>query len=195
MASDERFTFNPKYRTDKFETGLMAIYTKQFEAIRNQPLRMLEIGVGLGGATAFFADYFSHVDTRIFGIDIFLPDLRKRHMHHVESGRIEFIKCDQMDTEKLLHIAEAHGPFDIIIDDGAHRLAETKNCFEHLQPFIKKGGYYIIEDFNAQFMGKEYKGILPYVMGLARKAAAMKMLNYTIHSSFRCSTAIFRSNI
>ena len=182
------FSYNFKYQTDKFETGLMHYYMQYFQGMRNKPVHMLEIGIGLAGSTNFFADYFDHPNSRITAIDIRIPVVKVRK-------NVKMIKCDQNDTAKLRRIAEAHGPFDIIIDDGSHRMVETKNSFDTLYPHVKPGGYYVIEDFMAQYLGQQFKGMLPYVLDLGQRAVSLNMYEFTIHSGFRCSTAIFRKNL
>ena len=182
------FSYKFKYKTDKFETGLMHYYMQHFQGMRNRPVRMLEIGIGLAGSTNFFADYFDHPQSQIIAIDIRVPVVKVRK-------NVKMINCNQNDTAKLQRIARAHGPFDIIIDDGSHRMVETKKSFDTLYPHVKPGGYYVIEDFMAQYLGQEFKGMLPYVLDLGQRAVSLNMYEFTIHSGFRCSTAIFRKNL
>ena len=38
--------------------------------------------------------------------------------------------------------------FDIIIDDGSHKLSDILKSFNLLSNYLKKGGFYIIEDYK-----------------------------------------------
>jgi hypothetical protein len=43
------------------------------------------------------------------------------------------------------------GPFDIIIDDGSHRVWHVLASFEVLFPLLKDGGIYVIEDIQSSY--------------------------------------------
>ena len=44
-----------------------------------------------------------------------------------------------------------YAPFDIIIDDGGHKMSEQISSFRMLYPNLNKGGLYIIEDLNSSY--------------------------------------------
>lgn len=137
-----------KTRTDKSSKhhDYCPKYERYFEPLRNDPITLLEIGVG---AYDNYADGFhSHKmwqryfhKGRIIGIDIYDKD------PNLHPG-IEFYKGSQDDPEFLKTIP---GEFDIVIDDGCHRSPESVKSFEILFPLLKKGGIYCWEDLEASY--------------------------------------------
>jgi hypothetical protein len=127
--------------TDKQETGLLGVYAELFAELRDRPVSMLEIGIERGGSLFHWAGFFTSPDTRILGLDLKVPELSFPE-------RVTTRVCDQNDTRTLARLAAEHGPFDIIIDDGAHFTVETRRCFDTLfTPSLKIGGWYVIEDW------------------------------------------------
>jgi hypothetical protein len=53
-----------------------------------------------------------------------------------------------MFSEKF---AVTHGPFDIIIDDGGHKMYQQKASFNALWPQLSDGGLYIVEDTHSSY--------------------------------------------
>ena len=129
-----------EYKTDKIN-GMLGMYEKKFAKIKDNEIKYFEIGVHNGGSLLWASDYFSHKDSKIYGIDI--------NIETQESGRVSTFFCNQDDTVKLQGLGRVYGKFDIIIDDGCHFAKETKNCFENLWQYLKSGGWYIIEDWSA----------------------------------------------
>jgi cephalosporin hydroxylase len=142
-------TWNGKtYQTDKIGHGFMSDYERIFAPFRDRAVRLLEIGVAFGGSCELWSDFFAHPDARVVGLDIALPE-RMGDQH--ANSRITLQKCDQNDSAGLRAIAAQYGPFDIVIDDGAHRYAETLNCYRQLFDSVRAGGYYVIEDWGVGY--------------------------------------------
>lgn len=159
------FYFVPKYATDKFESGLMSEYLNIFQALRYKPITFLEIGTGQGGSLRFFEDYFDHPKTKIVGIDHHLP---LKEVKFKDSTKI--IVGSQNDSDFLQKVGNEEGKFDIILDDGAHTLAETQNTYRNLYRHLKPGGYYLIEDWGAELINAErFGGMIGLATGLAKK--------------------------
>jgi hypothetical protein len=125
------------------------VYHELFGHLRERPLRMLEIGVGgfefptIGGASLrMWADYFPRA--RIVGIDI----LEKRLDL---DPRVTVLQGSQDDPEFLRLVSAAHGPFDIIVDDGSHMPKHVLASFDYLFPALADGGLYVIEDVQTCF--------------------------------------------
>ena len=95
----------------------LEVYEWCFAPHRNRPCRILEIGVQNGGSLQLYQKYFPLAE-KIIGVDID-PKCRS-----VESGNIIIEIGSQADRAFLADISDAHGPFDIDIDDGSH-------IFEH----------------------------------------------------------------
>ena len=58
------------YKSDKIKHGYIEIYEKYFEKIKEQKLKILEIGIADGKSLLTWSDYF--VNSLIIGIDILL---------------------------------------------------------------------------------------------------------------------------
>jgi hypothetical protein len=139
-----------RHGTDKWGPHFYTpVYHRLFAALRDRPIRLLEIGVGgfelmtAGGASlAMWADYFS--SGQITGIDI----AEKRLAPH---PRIKLFRGSQDDAGFLKTVSDERGPFDIIIDDGSHIPKQVVASFHALFPALADGGIYVIEDVQTTF--------------------------------------------
>lgn len=122
------------------------VYDRHFAALRNKPIKMLEIGVLNGGSLEMWKKYF-HPDSTIVGIDI-TPGCKdfedKDNNVHVRIG-------DQSDPAFLQSLVDEFGEFDLVLDDGSHHVAHVKKTFEFLYPKIAKDGIFFIEDTHAAY--------------------------------------------
>ncbi len=135
--------------TDKF--GLHH-YTPVYEALarplRRRPISLLELGVGgyargLGGESLLmWAAYFSK--GRIYGIDI-------EDKSALSRGRIKVFQCSQTDRPRLSALCDEIGPFDLVIDDGSHVNPHQIESFRILWPYVKDGGWYVVEDVQTSY--------------------------------------------
>jgi tetratricopeptide (TPR) repeat protein len=139
-----------KHGTDKWGLHFYTpIYHDLFCDLRNQPIRLLEIGVGgyelktVGGASlAMWADYFAN--GQITGIDVAQKQLSL-------NPRIKVFQGSQVDPRFLKAVCDQRGPFDIIIDDGSHVPKHVVASFQILFPTLADGGLYVIEDVQTAF--------------------------------------------
>jgi hypothetical protein len=120
------------------------IYTRHFAPYRGRPVRILEIGIYRGGSLDMWRWYFGDQVTLV-GVDID-EDARAASdpRHVVEIG-------DQTDVEFLRRVAERHGPFDIIIDDGGHEMQQQIVTTETLFPLLADGGVFLVEDCHTSY--------------------------------------------
>ena len=135
--------------TDKYG---MHHYTPVYEALarplRRRQVALLELGVGgyarsLGGESLLmWAAYFRK--GRIYGIDI-------EDKTALSRGRIKVYQCSQTDRARLTALAGEIGPFDFVIDDGSHVNAHQIESFHILWPFVKDGGWYVVEDVQTSY--------------------------------------------
>lgn len=127
-----------QFETDK-RTGhaYVGIYEELFHARRHDELRLLEIGVREGESLRMWREYFSKGE--IVGIDIDPPE--------PAIAGCEVVRMHQADREAIdTRWPDQH--FDIIIDDGSHRLEDQVLSLIWLWPKLKLGGLYIIEDIQ-----------------------------------------------
>jgi hypothetical protein len=129
-------------KTDKGVRGhhFTEIYEHLFFPLKEQPIRILEIGVAGGGSLTLWRDYFP--GAKIFGIDIL-------DRSELDTERIRTFVADQASREQLQRFIDTHGSdYDIILDDGGHTMEQQQTSFGYLFPHVKPGGYYVIEDVH-----------------------------------------------
>jgi hypothetical protein len=126
------------------------IYSRHFAPYRGRPVRILEIGIYRGGSLDMWQWYFGDQVTLV-GVDID-EDARAASdpRHVVEIG-------DQTDADFLRRVAEQHGPFDIIIDDGGHEMQQQIVTTETLFPLLADGGVFLVEDTHTSYW-ESYEG-------------------------------------
>ncbi len=129
------------------------VYERHLAAYRGTAARVLEIGVYRGGGLELLR-HFLGPEPNIVGIDI---DETARQavgdLYPVELG-------DQADPEFLRGVAEKHGPFDVVIDDGGHTMHQQIVSVETLFPLLNQGGTYIVEDCHTSYW-PEYANAQP----------------------------------
>lgn len=156
----EQIIIRENLQTDKwkgFGTGHTYIdfYDRFFRKFRYDNLNILEIGIWKGYSLLLWREYFPNAI--IHGIDIIparcdhLRDERKypdRIINHCgDSTNKEFIDKEFKGIE-----------FDLIIDDGSHQVQTQLNTHKVLYPYVRKDGYYIVEDVqNLDFDLSEFK--------------------------------------
>ncbi len=135
-----------KYGTDKSSKchNYTAVYENMFGAIREEPLKILEIGVATGASLRMWLEYFPKAE--IHGIDITLENLTKPA---INSDRVTFHIGNQSDKDFLDSIGI---DFDIIIDDGSHRVEDQIFAFKCLWPNTKM--VYIVEDLYSSYLAR-----------------------------------------
>ena len=136
-----------RYDTDKaVHTHYLRNYEHYFEPLRNDPVRLFELGIKDGGSLLLWRDYFER--GLVVGLDIEPVRLDD------STGRIRTYQGMQQDTALLDRIAQENAPegFDIIIDDCAHIGVLARASFWHLfDRHLKSGGVYIVEDWGTGY--------------------------------------------
>lgn len=133
------------HKTDKgsLKQHYCDIYEKYFYPIREKPITLLEIGVQFGLSLRMWGDYFPNA--KIVGLDSI-------NNHNVfDNPRILEIIGDQSSHSDIERV-KAHGPFDIIIDDGSHYSHDINNSLALLFGSVKRGGVYCVEDLHATYL-------------------------------------------
>ena len=173
LLAHSTMVWNEKiYQTDKIANGFMPDYERILAPFRQQAVRVLEIGVFKGGSCKLWSDFFSHPQSRIIGLDLVLPGDAAP-----TDPRITLKQCDQNDAVCLREIAERFGPFDVVIDDGAHRFDETRNCYQVLFEHVNSGGYYIIEDWGVGYWKNQQ-----HIYGSANGNTMVTLITSIMHS-------------
>jgi hypothetical protein len=138
-----------QYGTDKAaDHWYTPHYHRRFSSLREVPIHLLEIGIGgyadpeAGGESLrMWRDYFGQ-DATIVGLDI--NEKKPIEGCFVEQG-------DQTDNRVLHRLGETYGPFDIIIDDGSHRVDDVMRSWVVLWDYLATPGWYVIEDLQTAY--------------------------------------------
>lgn len=147
-----------KYGADKCQQyghSYTPWYHQQFEPIRQEPVRILEIGIGHpelmvpivgesykpGASLRMWAEYFPNA--QITGLDI-RPEVL------FQEDRISTFLFDQSSPDCLSTMVDSGFEFDIIIDDGSHELGDMLMTQRFLLPIARK--WYIIEDVRNEYL-------------------------------------------
>ncbi|MEV1075241.1 class I SAM-dependent methyltransferase [Micromonospora parva] len=124
-------------------------YEQHFGPLRDQPLTILEIGVGgfgdqhRGGASLeVWRRYFPRA--LVYGLDIV-------DKSHLTDQRVTVLQGDQSSPTDLARVVEVMGRPDIVIDDGSHVSAHLLASFASLFPVLRHGGLYVMEDLQTSY--------------------------------------------
>ncbi len=140
-------------------------YERCFSKIKDDDLTIIEIGVKDGASTRTWARFFPRA--HIVGIDTD-PNCRR-----YANDRVTIEIGSQSDFNFLAQLCRKYIP-DIIIDDGSHWANDVYFTFQTLFPFLRAGGFYVMEDLYLHYgeSGNVFardSPILPskYMLGLA----------------------------
>lgn len=124
------------------------VYSKYLVPLKNQNLKMLEVGVEHGYGVLAWARYFQNF--QIYGMEreyeFFKPSydiINKKFSEYANRINIKKGNSRLQDDWKL---AFNYEQFDIIIDDGSHVPIAQSATLTNGLPYVKSGGYYFIED-------------------------------------------------
>lgn len=111
----------------------------------DKPINLLEIGIGQGGSLEMWKNYFKNGN--IYGLDC------KTECKNYESERVHVFIGNQANINTLEKLIKKIS-FDIIIDDGGHKMIEQLISFNILFPSLNNGGIYIVEDLCTSYWPK-----------------------------------------
>lgn len=124
------------------------LYWKYFKYLKDEPIRVLEIGVKDGDSLLMWRDFFEN--GKIYGLEINEDPLKD-----FSASRTKIIFGDQTDTGLLNEISDNYGPFNIILDDASHVCEHQKISFNYLfKSGLKYGGIYVVEDLGTSYWQK-----------------------------------------
>lgn len=129
--------------TDRASSGwhdYLHTYDEVFGHLRDQPIRLLEIGVLGGAGIRTWAEWLTHPNAMIYGMDI-----ETFRYAGCADPRVYIIEADASNPSINTKV-----PFelDVVIDDGSHFVSQQVKQFNLLWPHVKRGGYYTIEDLH-----------------------------------------------
>jgi hypothetical protein len=126
--------------------GYLPQYERWLAPWRDQPVRLLEIGVQAGGSLEVWAEYFE-AGQQIIGCDI---DRACGQLPY-DDPRIKVVIGDVTDENTIAAIDKHTTQFDVIIDDGSHRSKDIIKAFLTLFPKLSDHGIYVVEDLHCSY--------------------------------------------
>lgn len=147
-----------KHGTDKGAHHQYAeFYERYLLPIKNEPLKLLEIGIHNGSSLYAWYEYLPNAE--IIGLDI-------DDKSHLNNDRIKTFKGHQGLRGWLKRFTDKFGKnFDFIIDDGSHFNKDMLVSLGYLYNHLKNGGVYFVEDLDG-YLTLE---IPPTVVGIFKK--------------------------
>lgn len=151
-------------------------YEQQFGYLRDDAIKILEIGVFKGHSISMWEQAFPRAE--ITGIDRDLGQLER------SPQRAKLFSADASDRKALRQICEERGPFDIIVEDSAHTIDVTHAAFEALFiDHVSPGGWFVVEDTAAHW--KCYPGRNAFSEWAVDLAGRMTHLDYRMKTTRR----------
>ena len=136
-----------KYLNSKKELahGYSRFYSKHLDFLKKKKIKILEIGSYSGASAVAFCKYFKKSEIYCLDINIskFKYTSKKIHVYGLDILNFHKIKKIFKSLDKKKNFL-----FDFIIDDGSHNLKDILFSLKNLFPYVKKGGFYIIEDYK-----------------------------------------------
>lgn len=131
---------------------LIDMYASFFKSLDDKHFRnVMEIGMWDGGSAVFWHEILK--PEKLIGIDL----LKNRKGHAFEEYKkahtttfFDHWEVDQTDRSKLISLIKSHlggEDLDLVFDDASHRYHQSLESFNIVFPYLRKGGYYIIEDW------------------------------------------------
>jgi hypothetical protein len=120
------------------------IYDRELSPWQGRQVNFLEIGVYKGGSLRMWRDFFAPQSSLTF-VDID-PACKE-----LEIPGVDILIGNQTDVPFLRRLARENGPFDIIVDDGGHKMDQQITSFKELWSAVKDGGLYIVEDTHTSY--------------------------------------------
>lgn len=126
-------------------------YTKHFIdiKIKNEKIKLLEIGAARGSSLKMWNSWFKNIDITSLDNNINCTNICRDYTN---------IKIHIIDVLEFKPDLE----YNIIIDDGCHLADYIIKAYNNLWKYVKKGGYYIIEDIDACKNYEYIKTVLKY---------------------------------
>ena len=120
-------------------------YLKELKKFKNKKINILEIGSLEGSSAVAFSKYFKNSKVYCFDVNI---SIFKYISNKIEVFGIDATKEKKVDQILNKILSKNNFFFDLIIDDGSHKLDDILIFFKIFFKYLKKNGYYVIEEFN-----------------------------------------------
>ena len=119
------------------------VYSLLFSAMRHREIVVGEIGTLEGNGLKMFREFFPNASLYGFEGDPGMREICEKL--ELNDTIIEFIDVVAEDSIRKA-FKNTGQKFDLIIDDSSHRLEDQLRIIENCVPFLRPGGYLVIED-------------------------------------------------
>ena len=133
------------YKTDKSSKshGFADYYEKHLLSFKNRKIVILEIGSLFGSSAAAFNSYFNNC--KIYCLDNHIENFNFKSKNLFP---VLINSSDENSIKKFYKKLPLKCPeFDIIIDDGSHRLRDIIYSLKYHFKHLKQNGFFVIEDY------------------------------------------------
>lgn len=147
--------------------GYDRVYTKFLSSLKEEELKIMEVGVLTGFGLLAFARYFKN--SEIYGIekeDKYVNNHLKLFKNYPEFERVKIFYNDSRASYTWVQLDEK---FDVIIDDGDHNPKSQVQTLRSAWPYLKKGGYYFMEDISYRYTNPDCSVVANEIYGLERQ--------------------------
>lgn len=138
MRLDEIFKYN---NCDRWEHGYNIPYEADWCLKREEPIKILELGVWNGNGINSWTSYFPNAE--VVGIDVFTR-LRIDEVRLKKPDQVTLIEGSSQDPKTYEQLGDMK--FDMIVDDAQHTPKANRLTFEAASPYLKDDGFFYIED-------------------------------------------------
>lgn len=128
--------------TDKLTHGYYDTYEKLLWHLRGSPIVLMEHGILGGDSIEVWRRFFTHPDTRIWGVDIHDRGYR------ADDRRVNLRFGSNADTEFMRSVYAESGPLHVCIEDASHFASHQIQSFIDGWPFIRPDGIWVTEDLH-----------------------------------------------
>jgi len=144
------------------DKGSTHSYIPYYESIlsekKNDSVNVLEIGVQGGICLLLWEQYFPNAKT-VVGLDIDTSRVQQKvHQQSISTGKIKILQGDATNPQT---IADLNDTYDVVVDDGSHRVSDQLSSFKLLENRLNPGAIYIIEDIQNDQEAEFLKNSIP----------------------------------
>ena len=135
-------------KSDKGDAhSYLEVYDLLFARFTGKKVSLLEVGVKDGGSLSMWKNYFE-------------PD---SVIHGIENQSVKFLNgvavfFGNAYTDEMVNRL---GTYDIVIDDGSHKLADVKFFIQRYLGRVNPGGLLIVEDIQVGVNAKDLYAVVP----------------------------------
>ena len=142
-----------------------AVYAMLFAPLRNKHIHFAEIGVAGGNSALMWLNYFRNANLYFFDRDAdFLNNVKQFKI----PGRDPYTGLMDVsvdgDVKIALELANKDAQYDVILDDSSHEYEHQIRIIKESFPYIKPGGYMIVEDIYRTASESKYEDDLKDVI-------------------------------